>query len=162
MYPQPFLTHAWSDFVQTWQKHSAWWYTCAPHFIFRSDKKWPTGRLTPILVVKKTRCWTRPQTFLGYAFTDLLQTWHTDKEWWLIIYFWDQIRDDWLAAIFWLKCVPNYFSDMHGLILFKLGTSTVHDGIHMPLTLFSEVIKDGRPTARQVAILVVHKYGLAL
>ena len=61
-------------------------------------------------------------------------------------------------AILLLKHVPNHLSDMHGLILFKLGTSTVHDGIHVALTLFCDLIKDGR----LAAILVVHKYGLAL
>ena len=44
------------------------------------------GRLASILVVKKTkqknntRCRTCPQPFLEYAFTDVIQTWHTDKE----------------------------------------------------------------------------------
>ena len=59
-----------------------------------------------------------------------------------------------------LKCVPNHFSDLHGPILFKLGTSTVHDGIHVPFTLFCNLIR--WPTGRLVAILVGHKYGLAL
>ena len=39
--------HALSDFVQMWHKHSTWWHTCAPHFILRSDQRWPTGRLGP-------------------------------------------------------------------------------------------------------------------
>ena len=42
-----------------------------------------------------------------------------------------------------LKCVLNHFSDMHGPIWFKLGTSTVHDGIHMHLILSCDLIKDG-------------------
>ena len=52
MCPQPFLTHAWSDFVQTWHKHRTW-HTHAPYFILRSDQRWPTGRLAAILVVHK-------------------------------------------------------------------------------------------------------------
>ena len=43
MCPQPFLSHAWSDFGQTWQKHSTWWYTRALHFILWCDQRWPTG-----------------------------------------------------------------------------------------------------------------------
>ena len=42
------------------------------------------GRLAAILVVKekqqKSGCRTRPQPFLSSAFTDLVQTWQTDKE----------------------------------------------------------------------------------
>ena len=60
-----------------------------------------------------------------------------------------------LVAILLLKCVPNHFADMHGPILFKLATSTVQDGIYVNLTLFCDVIKDGR----LAAILVAHKYG---
>ena len=38
--------------------------------------------MAAILVVKKKkkRCQTRPQPFLGRAFTSLVQTWQTDKE----------------------------------------------------------------------------------
>ena len=61
-----------------------------------------------------------------------------------VILFHDMIQDDRLLAILLLKCVPNNFSDTHGLILFKLGTSIVHDGKHVPLTLFYGLIKDGR------------------
>ena len=53
-----------------------------------------------------------------------------------------KMADLWL--FFSVKCVPNHFSAMHGLILFKLGTSTVPDGIYVHLTLFCEMIKDGR------------------
>ena len=53
MCPQPFLRHAWSDFVQTWHKHSTGLRTRAPYFILRSDQRWPTGRLAAILVVHK-------------------------------------------------------------------------------------------------------------
>ena len=42
------------------------------------------------------------------------------------VFFQDQIQDGWLAAILLLKHVPKHFSDMHGPILFKLGTSTVY------------------------------------
>ena len=49
-----------------------------------------------------------------------------------------------LVAILFIKCVTNHFSDMHGPILFKLGTSTANDGIHMHITLFCDLIKDGR------------------
>jgi len=50
---------------------------------------------------------------------------------------------------------------MHLPILFKLGTSTVHDGIqNVPHFILRS---DQRwPTDRLVAILVVNKYGLAL
>ena len=48
-----------------------------------------------------------------------------------------------LVAILFLKYVPNHFSDMDFLILFKLGTSTVHDGFHVHITLFCDLIKDG-------------------
>ena len=38
------------------------------------------GRLAAILVVKKKNwCRTRPQPFLGYAFSDVVQTWQTDN-----------------------------------------------------------------------------------
>ena len=37
----------------------------------------------------------------------------------------------------------NHFSDKH-LPMFKLGTSTVHDGIRVPLILFCDLIKDGQ------------------
>ena len=57
--------------------------------------------------------------------------------------------------------ILNHFSDMHVPILFNLGTSTVHDGIHVPLTLFCDLIKDGR-LVDWWPFLVVHKYGLAL
>ena len=60
-----------------------------------------------------------------------------------VIFFRDHIQDGRLMAILLLKCVPNHFSDMHGPILFKLGTSTAHDGIHIHLTLFCDLIKDG-------------------
>ena len=60
-----------------------------------------------------------------------------------LLFFRDQIQDGRLAAIFLLKCVPNHFSDMHDPILLKLGASTVHDAIHMQLTLFCDLIKDG-------------------
>ena len=72
-----------------------------------------------------------------------------------------RIQDGRLVAILLLKRVPNHFSDMHGLILFKRGTSTVHDGIHLHLILVCDLIKDG-PTGRLLAILFVNKYGLAL
>ena len=104
------------------------------------------GRLAGILV-SKIRCWTRPQPFLGHAFTDLVQTWHTDNEWWLTDarhFFRDHIQDGRLAAISLLKYVPNHFSDTHGLNLLKLGTSTAHDGIYVHLTLFCDLIKGGR------------------
>ena len=61
-----------------------------------------------------------------------------------ISFFRYNIQDCQLAAILLLKCVPNHFSDIHRLILFKLGASTAHDGIHVHLTLFSNLIKDGR------------------
>ena len=52
------------------------------HIIFVRDTI-KDGRLAAILVVKKTWCWKRPQPFLGHAFTDVVQTWHTDNERWL-------------------------------------------------------------------------------
>ena len=61
-----------------------------------------------------------------------------------IIFFQDQIQDGRMVAILLLKRVPNHFSDMHGPILFKLGTSTVHDGIQVHFILFCDLIKDGR------------------
>ena len=42
---------------------------------------------------------------------------------------------------------------MYALILFSLGKITVHDGVHMDITLFCDLIKDGR----QVVILVLKK-----
>ena len=63
----------------------------------------------------------------------------------IFILFRDQFQDGRLAAILLLKHVPNHFSDMHDLILFKLGTSTVHDGIHWLLTLFCNLIKRCQP-----------------
>ena len=51
--PQPFLGHAWFDFVQAWHTGTIWWHTHAPHFILWSDQRWLTGKLTTILVVKK-------------------------------------------------------------------------------------------------------------
>ena len=59
-------------------------------------------------------------------------------------FFPEQIQDGRLVAILLLKCVPNHFSDMQGPILFKISTSTVDDGVHVPLTLFCNLIKDGR------------------
>ena len=50
-------------------------------------------------------------------------------------------------------CVRNHISDMYGRILFVLGTKTTHDGIHMHIILFHDLIKDGR----LAAILVVKK-----
>ena len=38
-----------------------------------------------------------------------------------------------------LKQIPSHFSDMHCPILFKLGTSTVHNGIHLHLILFCAI-----------------------
>ena len=47
--------------------------------LFRDQIK--DGRLAVILVVKKiTQCQTRPQPFIGHAFTDHVQTWHTNNE----------------------------------------------------------------------------------
>ena len=60
-----------------------------------------------------------------------------------VIFFRDQVQHDQLVAILLLKYVPNHFSDMYGLFLFKLRKSTVHHGIHMHLTLFCDLIKDG-------------------
>ena len=39
--------------------------------------------------------------------------------------------------------LPIHISDMHGLILFKLGTNTVRDGMHVSLALICDLIKDG-------------------
>ena len=75
-------------------------------------------------------------------------------------FFRDQFQDGRLVAILLLKCVPNHFSDMHGPILFNLGTSTVHDGIQVPSLYFVILFK--MATGRLVAILVVHKYWLEL
>ena len=50
------------------------------HIIFasRRDQRWPTGGH---FSCKKTPwCQTRPQPFLGHAFTNLIQTWLTDNE----------------------------------------------------------------------------------
>ena len=41
------------------------------------------GRLTAILVVKKTLWRTCPQPFLRHGFADLIQTWQTENERWL-------------------------------------------------------------------------------
>ena len=64
-----------------------------------------------------------------------------------IFFFRHQIQHGPLVAILLLKCVPNHVSDSHHpiiiIIIFKLGTSTVHDGTHMHLTLFCNLIKDG-------------------
>ena len=60
------------------------------------------------------------------------------------ILFRDQIQDGRLAVILLLKRVPKHFSDMHGPILLKRGTNIVHDGIHKHMTLFRDLIKDGR------------------
>ena len=65
------------------------------------------------------------------------------------MFFRGQIQDGRLAAILVAKKpnvehVLNHISDMHGQILFKLGRSAAHDDIHMPLTLFCDLIKDGR------------------
>ena len=59
------------------------------------------------------------------------------------IFFQDQIQDGRLAAILLPKHVPNHFSDLHGEILFKHGTSTVNDGILLHITLFYDLIKHG-------------------
>ena len=160
MRSQPYLRHAWTDFIYTWHKDNTWWCTCV-HHIFRDQIQ--DGRLAAILVVKKKKpCRTRPQPFIGREYIDLVQTWHPDNEWWLTYYtpvfFWYHIQDGWLVTILLVKCVPNHFSEMHSPILFKLDTSTVHDGIHMLLTLFCDLIKDGR----LAAIAFVHKYWLAL
>ena len=61
----------------------------------------------------------------------------------LLIFFRHQIQDGRLAAILLVKPVTNHFSDMHGPIGFKLGTSTGHDGKHLQLPLFCDLIKDG-------------------
>ena len=50
-------------------------------------------------------------------------------------------------------CVRDHISDMYGPILFLLGTKATHDGIHMHIILFHDVIKDGQ----LAAILVVKK-----
>ena len=65
-----------TNFVQTWQKtiHES----IHMHIVlFRDSVK--DGRLATILV-EKPRCRTHPQPFLRHAFTDLVQTWHTDNE----------------------------------------------------------------------------------
>ena len=59
-----------------------------------------------------------------------------------VIFVWDQIQEGLLVAILLLKYVPKNLSDMHGPILFKLSTSTEHDGIHMSLTLFCDLIQE--------------------
>ena len=69
----------------------------------------------------------------------------------------DQVQGGRTATILLLKRVPNHLSDIHGLILFKLGTQIMNDGIYAHLTLFCDLIIDGR----LAAIFVVHKYGLA-
>ena len=43
-----------------------------------------------------------------------------------------------------LNVSPNPFSDMHGPILFKLSISTAHNGVHVLLTLFCDLSKDGQ------------------
>ena len=88
---------------------------------------------------------TRTKPFLTHAFTDVVQTWQgMMADICTSFYFQDQIQDGRLVAILLLKCLPNHFSDMHDPILFELGTSTVHDGKHVPLTLFCDLLKDGR------------------
>ena len=154
MCPQPFLRHAWPDFVQTWHKHSTWWHTRAPHFILQSDKIWPTGRLAAILVVKKkipvikhvlnhfsdmhslilfklgTQLRNDDLTFDHQSFS------RSDARWPIGGHFsWKKKPD--------VEHTLNNFSDLHLPMLFKLGTSTVHDGIHMHPTLFCGLIKDG-------------------
>ena len=56
------------------------------------------------------------------------------------------------AAILLLKRVCNHLLDMHDPILFKHGTSTVHNNIHLHLTLFCDPFKDGRLVAISVEI----------
>ena len=127
--PQPFLRHAFTDHIQTWQADNESWLTYACHLFLRSDLRWPTSghfscekhsmlnmsstisraciyrcclnlanryQMMPFKSMSfffsrsdprwpigshfsfdKTRYWTRPQPFLGQAFTDV-QTWHTD------------------------------------------------------------------------------------
>ena len=47
-------------------------------------------------------------------------------------------------VILLFKRVANLFLVMHGPILFKRGISRVHDSIHLHLTLFWDLIKDGQ------------------
>jgi len=49
----PFLRSGWSEFIQTWHKHSTLWHTFGPHFILQFAQRWPTGTLAAILVVHK-------------------------------------------------------------------------------------------------------------
>ena len=57
----------------------------------------------------------------------IYQTWSAISEFCALT-----VMADWWVAILLLKRVPNHFSDMHGPILFKLRTNTVHYGKHMP------------------------------
>ena len=46
--------------------------------------------------------------------------------------------------VFVRSCIHNHISDMYGPILFVHGKNTKHDGMHMYIILFHDVIKDGR------------------
>jgi len=78
-----------------------------------------------------------------------------------VILFRDHIQDGRLAAILLLERVPNPFSDVHGPTLFKLRTSTVHNGVHVLLTLFCDLNKDNQ-LEDWWPLVVIHKYGPAL
>ena len=43
--------------------------------------------------------------------------------------------------------IQSHNSDMYGPILFKLGIKIIHDGLHMHIILFCDLIKDGQLTA---------------
>jgi len=90
------LTDSWQSLVDHFlrylensRKHTLWCLTSdAPRdgihmhiMLFCNVIK--AGRLAAILVVIKTQYLTRPQPFLRHAFTDLVQTWQKDNEWWL-------------------------------------------------------------------------------
>ena len=101
---------------------------------------------------KMTDCWlfcylnvspTISQTYIYRCCSNFAQIRNDGKQKNIIV-FGDQIQDGRLAAISFLKCVPNHLSETHGLILFKLGTRTANDGIHMHLTLFCDLIKYGQ------------------
>jgi len=118
-------------------------YICTSFFFLQSDQRWLTGGHFSCKIPDVERVLKHfSDMHLSMSIklgTQIRKVLHV-----CVILFRDQMQDSRLAAILWLKCVPNYFSDMHGPILFKLGTSTVHDGIHMHLTLFCDLNKDDR------------------
>ena len=123
-------------------KHNKWWHTYVCHFVSRCDQRWPIGSH---FSYKKNGVKHVLNHFsdihLPILFNLGTQIMNDGLH---AIFFQDQIQHGRLATILLLKCVPNNFSDRHSPISFNLGTSTVYDGIHVHLTLFCDLMKDGR------------------